>query len=298
MKFNDLNIKHKLLFDRFLHLGRHELSAHAFANIFIWKDLFRIFWVILEDNLCVFLQDDFGTFMYLPPLGKRQSRALVDSCFQIMDDLNPNQQFSRIENVEEKDLDLYRGFGYKIVLKSNDYVYRRDELALLAGNRFKSKRWAYNYFIKHYRFYYHPFAVEDHRHQCLNLCCRWMDNRQKISDDSVYQYMLNDSFSCQRVALKQYEELSLLGRLVKVNGKITGYTFGFELNKDTFCVLFEVTDNSTQGISQFIFRELSLELKDYKYINIMDDSGLENLKKVKLSYHPCRLVPNYIIRRR
>ena len=40
------------------------------------------------------------------------------------------------------------------------------------------------------------------------------------------------------------------------------------------------------------------ELKNYKFINVMDDSGLENLKKVKLSYHPVKLVPAYIVRRK
>jgi hypothetical protein len=29
----------------------------------------------------------------------------------------------------------------------------------------------------------------------------------------------------------------------------------------------------------------------------MDDSGLDNLEKVKLSYHPVKLIPAYIITR-
>ena len=35
-------------------------------------------------------------------------------------------------------------------------------------------------------------------------------------------------------------------------------------------------------------------MEQYEYVNIMDDSGLENLKAVKESYHPLRLVPAYI----
>jgi len=63
------------------------------------------------------------------------------------------------------------------------------------------------------------------------------------------------------------------------------FTFGFKLNKDTFCILYEITDLSIKGLSQFIFRQFCSELKNHRYINIMDDSGLVNLKRVKLSYH-------------
>jgi hypothetical protein len=62
--------------------------------------------------------------------------------------------------------------------------------------------------------------------------------------------------------------------------------------------LYEITDLSIKGLAQFIFRAFAEELKNYRYLNIMDDSGLANLKKVKLSYHPERLVPAYIARRR
>jgi hypothetical protein len=63
----------------------------------------------------------------------------------------------------------------------------------------------------------------------------------------------------------------------------------YEINKDTFCILYEITDLSVKGLAQFIFKEFATELTGYKYINIMDDSGLENLKKVKLSYQPEKL---------
>ena len=53
-----------------------------------------------------------------------------------------------------------------------------------------------------------------------------------------------------------------------------------------FCVLLEVCDLKFKGISEYIFREFCRGLTDYKYINTMDDSGLENLRISKLSYHP------------
>jgi len=75
------------------------------------------------------------------------------------------------------------------------------------------------------------------------------------------------------------------------------FTFGFKLNKDTFCILYEITDLSIKGLSQFIFRQFCSELKNHRYINIMDDSGLVNLKRVKLSYHPQRTIPSYTVTR-
>ncbi|MCM8780616.1 MAG: hypothetical protein NC908_01655 [Candidatus Omnitrophica bacterium] len=75
---------------------------------------------------------------------------------------------------------------------------------------------------------------------------------------------------------------------------IKAFTFGFGLSPDTFCILYEITDLSIKGLAQFIFRQFVCELKKYRYINIMDDSGLDNLKQVKFSYHPRRLIPAYI----
>ncbi len=125
-----------------------------------------------------------------------------------------------------------------------------------------------------------------------------MKERQSQNQDRIYQGMLEDSRNCLKVALDNYASLGFMGRAVKIDKEIKAFTFGFRLNPDTFCILYEIADLSIKGLSQFIFRRFCSELEGYKYINIMDDSGLDNLKKVKLSYYPAKLIPAYIAKRK
>ena len=95
-------------------------------------------------------------------------------------------------------------------------------------------------------------------------------------------------------AIRQYETLQLTGRVVRINNKVEGYLFGFKEREDMFCVLLEITNPAIRGLAQFIFREFCREMDAYTYINALGDSGLKNLRRVKLSYRPCNIVPSYI----
>ena len=150
VKFKEVNLSDLGLFDQFLKRSEHCLSTYHFCNIFIWKKLFRIFYTVLNECLCIFFKDSCGTFMYLPVLGKQKNQGLEKACFGIMDKLNVNKNISRIENVEDKHLPIYQRQGYKYNTKPSDFVYKRDDLALLEGSRFKSKRNLRNYFIKNH----------------------------------------------------------------------------------------------------------------------------------------------------
>lgn len=290
-----IELKDKDIFENYLKKESHSLSYFSFINIFIWKDIFNIFYLEMEDSLCIFFKDKIGMFMILPPLGEFKKDTIFE-VFKIMDRENENKSVTRIENVEEKDLDFYINLGFKFKLRDREYICERNSLVSLKGDRFKSKRNSYNYFLRNYNFQYLAYDKEL-KDDCLRLYKRWSEERKKKFSCPVYQKMCDDNFSCLKIALENYEDLSLLGRVVKIDGNLCGFSFGFVLNKKTFCILFEITDLKYKGISQFLFREFCKELENFEFINITDDSGLENLRRTKLSYHPILELPVYIITR-
>lgn len=293
MKLKKISLDDKAVFNKYLGLERHELACFAFENIYIWKALFNIEWSIIKDSLCVFFSDKFGSFLYLPPLSVKNNPAAVARVFEILRKSNKIKDMCRIENIEETDLSFYEALGYDCKYKSYDYLCLSTSLANLPGDKFKSKRASHNYFVKHYTFEYLPFSSKE-KARCLKLYDHWMCQRKGQSQDKIYLGMLEDSRRSFKEMLDSYSGLNLTGRIVKMGEEIKGMTFGFKLNSDTFCILYEMTDLSVKGLAQFIFAQFSKDLQEYKYINIMDDSGLENLKKVKLSYHPVKFIPAYI----
>lgn len=297
MRLNKLNIRDKKLFEEFLALKEHDLSVYAFENIYICSGIYDIRWAVIKSNLCIFFKDKLGCFLYLPPLSEKREPEAIKEAFRIMDGFNTNKNISRIENLEKEDISFYRDLGYKIEHKPDEYLYCRTDLAQLKGGRFKSKRASHNYFIKHYHFRYLPFSLNESG-ACIMLYNRWMRNRRLHFKTPLYQGMLKDSKKCLKILFKAFPFLNFCGRVIEINREIEAFTFGFKINSKTFCILYEITDLAFKGLSQFIFRKFCSELEDYRYINIMDDSGLNNLKRVKLSYNPLRLIPSYIAQRK
>ena len=290
-----IELKDKDIFEDYLKKESHSLSYFSFTNIFVWKDIFEIFYLEIENSLCIFFKDRIGLFMILPPLGNIKKEVIFE-VFKIMDRENENKSVTRIENVEAKDLDFYVDLGLKFKLRDREYICKRRDSVSWKGDRFKSKRNSYNYFLRNYNFQYLSYDKEL-KDDCIELYKRWSKERKNKFSDPVYQKMLDDHLSCLKVALEDDEDLNLKGRVVKINDCLSGFSLGFPLNKDTFCILFEITDLRYKGISQFLFREFCRELEDFEYINITDDSGLENLRRTKLSYHPISELPVYIITR-
>ncbi|MBU0547512.1 MAG: DUF2156 domain-containing protein [Candidatus Omnitrophica bacterium] len=296
MKLNKLTLRDQGLFNKYLSFSRHELAAFSFANTYIWRAIFDIQWVLIESSLCIFFRDKIGCFMYLPPLEKERHPRAIEQAFTIMDSINKNKDISRIENIGQEDIEYYCALGYLCHQKYPDYLCLRSDLAFLKGNKLKSQRASYNYFVKHYNFEVSEFKLK-HEADCLSLFNNWLEGRKVHCDEDLYCAMLEDNHKVIKEALSNYKQLDLEGIVVKVDKRIEGFTFGYKLNNDTFCILYEITDLSIKGLAQFIFRRFSARLKDYTYINIMDDSGLDNLRKVKLSYKPKRWISAYIATR-
>ena len=298
MQLHPLTLNDKPIFDEYAHRTRPQLSNYAFAPLYVWKEHFQFYWARLAEYLCIFAKQGEDYFMPILPMPcdpeKRTYRNVIRTAYQFMLESNRNPHIARIENVPQELRTFFQEIGFRAALKETEYLYETTALNALSGNRFKRKRNAYNAFIERYpSAEFRPYCTAD-REACLALHEAWYTARAAKCEDAVYCAMLEDSRSAHRIAIGHAETLGLLGRIVRIGEEISGYTFGYPLNADTFCVLFEITDLEIKGLAQFIYREFCKELVDtYRWVNAMDDSGLENLERVKRSYHPIRLIPSY-----
>jgi hypothetical protein len=295
LTLKEISLDDRELFSRYLQFSPHELAVYAFENIYMWKNLYRVTWDILDDHLCIFFTDPQGTFLYLPPLAPEVRPEVVAEVFEFLDAVNRNKAVTRIEYVEEADAEWFRGLGYDCSVMSHDYLYVTDQLVHLQGNSYKAKRACVNYFSKNYTYEVCDY-VDELREECLALYQHWAAQRRANCNDPVYCGMMEDSFVTLQTVLNDFNQLECRGKVVRVDGDIKAFTIGYQLSPEAMCVLFEITDLSVKGLAQFIFREFCAELSAYRQINAMDTLGMENLDTVKLSYRPVRLAPAYAVR--
>jgi uncharacterized protein len=288
------------------------LSDYSFANNVIWLAQASGFYQIIEGCFCLFALTGNGLTMLLPPLGEpsRQHRALK-ICVKILDAYNPSSLQARLDFVYHdflKVLDtdiltgspLINGELWHVEVTNPDYIYRTQDLIELKGNAYKTKRNEINQFRRaHPNHALVPFN-RSHEAEARALVNTWMQQRlQTIPDGSFEEFVYNlesERKAIQRV-ITLYDELKLEGLSLFIDGKLEGFTFGERLNRDVANVLIEKTNFNIQGAAQFLFREFSKVFADCTYINVGDDLGFENLRRVKMSYRPAMFGEKIILRR-
>ncbi|MFY9270060.1 MAG: phosphatidylglycerol lysyltransferase domain-containing protein [Candidatus Manganitrophaceae bacterium] len=274
------------LFERFLAETGAPLSAYSLISHHLWQDHFSFQWAVYQEHLLLFATYDRCVYMPLPPLGFPDRQVVLD-CFEWMDRKNPTRSISRIENIPEAECSFYRECGLTVEPKAPEYLYRRQALSDLKGDRYKSPRAACNQFQKRYNPVDRPYRSSDGA-GATSLFEKWARERTERNLDPVYRQMLCDAEPVHRRAFVEAEALGLVGRVIEVSGELVGYTLGFPLDRETFCIFLEATHPEFKGASAFLFRAFCRTLIPYTWINAMDDSGIPSLRRTKESYHPER----------
>lgn len=288
------------------------LSDYSFANNIIWFGQASGFYQIIEGCFCLFQLTGNGLSMLLPPLGEpsRQQRALR-ICVRIMDAYNDSPRQGQLDFVYRdflKVLDthpltglpLIHGEPWHVEVANPDYIYRTQDLIELRGNAYKTKRNEINQFRRAYpNHQLVPFS-KAHETAARALVNTWMQRRlQTVPDGSFEDFVHNLEMERKAIqrAITLYDELNLEGLSLFIDGKLSGFTFGERLNRDVANVLIEKTDFNIQGAAQYLFREFSKVFADCTYINVGDDLGFENLRRVKMSYRPAMFGEKIALRR-
>jgi uncharacterized protein len=309
------NLSAKPLMDNYLHVTNIEISDYTFAGNYIWLSSSTGFYAIINETFCLFILSSGVLTMLLPPLGKQENiyDAIIE-CFDIMNTHNENRHFSKIEYVHE---DILEGFvdyleegteifeklkDFVIEKKLVDYIYKTDDLIDLRGNSYKVKRNEINRFRNIYP--NHKLEILDkerHGKQVIELFNKWVQDRTIHMPKEDAEVFL-DGIYFERFAVKRlindYDKLDVIGIVIYIDDELKGFTVGEKISDTTASVIIEKTDFEILGCAQFIFREFTKILKEQygsEYINVGDDMGFENLKKVKMSYRPDKLIPKYTI---
>ncbi len=292
-----------------------DISDYTFAANYIWLANSSGFYAVINKCFCLFAMSGGELTMLLPPLGKQKhiTEAMI-RCFAIMNANNSSPYYARIDYVQASMIDEFVQSAdaaenmfvmlehYIVEKKLVDYVYEADSLIGLRGNSYHTKRTEINKFKKSYPD--HRIELLDsvkHHDEILQLFNKWVADRVKYMPKEEAELFL-EGIHQERHAVKRmlrdYVQLELIGLVIYIGGELKGFTAGERINADTASVIIEKTDFEVLGCAQFIFREFSAMLQEHygiTYINVGDDMGFENLRKVKMSYRPFKLVPKYTI---
>jgi Fe-S-cluster containining protein len=271
------------------------LAAYSPVYHYMWNGLLAYWWMELQGTFCLFAQSPDGWFMPLPPVGAGSIDVPLSDAMGLLRRWNGDSPVSRIENVPSQLGPGLERLGYRLTPKEPDYLYRATDLAALAGDRYKSRRSLCNRFEREQSFEMDSYQVRD-RQDCRALLENWSQQKQAEGLEAFGVMLLADAVSAHEIIWSQASALRVTGRVVRTQGRLCAYTFGYWLTSATFCVLLEVTDRALPGLAQYLFRETcrTAVAEGAEYINAMDDAGLPGLRASKQAYHPALLIPNFV----
>lgn len=266
---------------------RAALAAYSAPYHYLWNALLPYWWVELHGAFCLFVQSPSGWFMPLPPLAEGSLEQPLREAFSLMRRWNGTSAVSRVENVPARLAPVLGAMGYRLTPKDPDYIYGVDALVRLAGDRYKSQRALCNRVERDREIVIEPYHPRDRR-DCRLLFDEWRRQKRTQRADAYDEFLLEDSSFAHEVAWSHASDLRLVGSVIRKSGRLRGYTFGYWLDRTTWCVLLEVADRTIPGLAQYLFRETcrTARANGAEYINTLDDAGLVGLRKSKQAYHP------------
>ena len=165
-----------------------------------------------------------------------------------------------------------------------DYIYDAEKLRTLSGKKYHQKR---NHLA---RFYENNWEYSDMTEKDFDECIEFAVNSYNLNQAYDDESSVTEQFAINTF-MNYFGELELKGGVLRVDGKVEGFTIGEGINSDTFDIHIEKANASIQGAYAAINNEFAKSATEgYTYINREEDLGLEGLRKSKHSYHPAFLL--------
>ncbi len=170
--------------------------------------------------------------------------------------------------------------------KDFDYIYLRDKLALLSGRKLSKKRNLVSQFVKSYP----EASTQNFSSKNANDAISVLEEWTKESSDS-YE---NTDYAASLLGIQNIGSLNLTGIIVYNQTKPIAFSLGEQI-RDSYILHFAKANIHYKGAYQFLFQETAKHIQNATWINFEQDLGKPQLKKMKDSYYPDKIIKKYTI---
>ncbi len=269
------------------------LSGYTFATLVAWDAVFHYEWCRPDPDtvlMACLVEPDENRHL-LQPVGafpKATQEALVSGLARLP---YPLKMYGVTERFLAAHPDFVSRFSVVEEPGAANYVYRAEDLALLAGRKFAPKRNHLAQAGREYAWVAGPLTEAD-APEAIALAKRLCEAFREEGGKSWER----DCLACA-LALEHLHGLGLRGTGVRVDGKLVAFSIWERLDAITAVVHFERAERSLKGLYQVINHEAAkvMHAEGFQQINREEDLGDEGLRKAKLSYHPTHLEKSYTL---
>ncbi|MFX1494765.1 MAG: DUF2156 domain-containing protein [Promethearchaeota archaeon] len=297
-----IELKDKSQFVEFFSKYPPENSEFTFTNLFMWRNYYNFLFMEFNGHLILFsfdylkkrkqpiIADSKDYIYFFPPIGPYPDKIIID----LFEDLE-NIEVHRVPEsiyINLKENKKFSKLNLDCLEDRNnwDYVYSKEEILNLAGNKYRQNRRWLQKFLDNYDYDF-QLLTEDLVEKCKELQLEWCiiracteDESLEAEQDAIYE------------ALNNFEKLGFNGGLLCVENKCAAYTFGEMLNENTLVIHIEKAHieyhGSYQAINNFFLKNCHV---DAIFVNREQDLGIEGLRRAKESYKPIKMVKKSII---
>ena len=303
MEFKEITLQDRDWMRQLLGYSDNRATEFNFTVLYIWRDIMHSRVCRVGDYLVVrFFPNGAPAPMYLFPSGRgtaEELKGVLESC---MEDARQNGYPFLMASVQNGHREILENlFPDRFTFEPNrdyfDYIYSAEDLTFLRGKKFQSKRNFVSRFKRQEGWSYEPLG-KDNLKECAAMSISWCAKYGCGKDPS----MASESCSVKN-ALQNFEQLGLMGGLLRLNGEVVAFTIAEKTNSDTLLVHIEKAYGDIVGAYPAIANEFLRnsiveegEQLSVKYINREDDAGDLGLREAKMQYHPLFLLEKYSVK--
>ncbi len=287
--FKVIELEDIKIFKDFFKYYKPETSEWTFTNLFMWRNYYGFKWSVYKDWLFLVTRNEKGLNAF-QPIGPPSRKKAVIALLEWLKDVNNIERptITRADKRLVKEVEGVECLSINPEREHFDYVYLREDLVKLSGNKYSSKRNHINKLLKSYDVKYEDLGaskIDD----CIKLQEKWC--RQKRCDEDM---SLMGEWDAIKEVLIHYDALDLKGGVLIFDNEVVAFTIGEMLNYNTAVIHIEKADSHIPGLYPFINQRFSeYGLQGAIYINREQDLGIPGLREAKLSYYPNHFVEKF-----